>query len=71
MRWACSKHLHFAVWLTEQLDSSSQAVDIDERPEGFGGAHTAEEQHGIGVVNAVEDAALLVHPEGDEVSLVG
>lgn len=43
MRQACSEHLQFSVWLTEQLDSSSQAIDIDECPEGIGGAHTAEE----------------------------
>lgn len=43
MRKACSEHLQFSVWLTKQLDSSSQAIDVNERPEGLGGAHAAEE----------------------------
>lgn len=71
MRHVWSEHLLSAVWLTEQLNSSSQAIDIDERPKRFGGAHAAEEQHGTGAVDAVEDAPLLVHPEGHEVALIG
>lgn len=71
MRHVWSEHLQFAVWLTEQLDSSSQAIDIDECPQGFGGAHAAEEQHGAGAVDAVKDAALFVHPESDKDALVG
>lgn len=31
----------------------------------------AEEQHGAGVVDSVKHSALLVHPEGDDISLVG
>ncbi len=33
--------------------------------------YPAEEQHRVGVVESVKHPALLVHPEGDDVSLVG
>ena len=59
------------VLLTKQLDPSGEAVDVYESPQGFGDVHAAEEQHGAGVVDPVKHAALLVHPEGDDVSLVG
>lgn len=57
--------------LTEQLDPPREAVDVDERPQGLGDVHTAEEQHGAGAVDPVEHSALLVHPEGDDGPLVG
>lgn len=32
--------------------------------------YTTEEQDGTGVVDSVEHSALLIHPEGDDVSLI-
>lgn len=57
--------------LTEQLYSSGQAINIDKGPEGLCCAHPAEEQHRTGAIDAVEDSALLVHPKGNNVSLIG
>lgn len=33
--------------------------------------HTAEEQHWSGVVDSIKHSALFVHPERDNISLVG
>lgn len=33
--------------------------------------YPTEEQHGAGVIDSVEHPALFIHPEGDDVSLIG
>lgn len=53
------------------MHAAGQAININEGPEGLGRADPAEEQHGTGLVNAVEDSPFLVHPKGDDVALVG
>lgn len=57
--------------LTEQLDAPSEAIDVHEGPERVSRADPIEEEHGSRVVDAVEHAPLLVHPEGDDVALIG
>lgn len=70
--WRCA--LHLRGWreqsLTKQLDAPREAVDIHQGPERVGRADPVEEEHGSRVIDAVEHAALLVHPEGDDVALV-
>ncbi len=58
------------LFLTQQLHSSGQTVDIDEGPEWLCGPNAAEEQHGAGIVDAVKYSPLLIHPEGNKVSFV-
>lgn len=71
--WRCALRLRGRTEraLTQQLDASSEAVDVHQGPEWVGRADPVEEEHGCRVVDAVEDTALLVHPEGDDVPLIG
>lgn len=55
----------------KQLDAPREAVDVHQGPERVSRADPAEEQHDSRVVDAVEDTTLLVHPESDDVALVG
>lgn len=57
--------------LTQQLDTPRETVHVHQGPEWIGRADSVEEEHGSGIIDAVEDVALLVHPEGDDVALVG
>lgn len=70
--WRCALHLRGQGErsLTKQLDAPREAVDIHQGPERVGRADPVEEEHGGRVIDAVEHAALLVHPEGDDVALV-
>lgn len=71
--WRCALHLRGQREraLTKQLDAPCEAVDVHQGPEWVGCADPIEEEHGGRVVDAVKHTALLVHPEGDDVALVG
>lgn len=71
--WRCALHLRGQREraLTKQLDAPCEAVDVHQGPERVGRADPIEEEHGGRVVDAVKHTALLVHPEGDDVALVG
>ena len=49
---------------TEELHLVGDAVDVDERPERAAHGHTAVEEHGLAIVDAVEDTAVAVRPIG-------
>lgn len=53
------------------MDPPREAVDIYEGPQRLRYLHATEEEHRAAVVNSVKHSPLLVHPEGDDVSLVG
>lgn len=58
------------IFLTQQLHSSGQTVDIYEGPQWLCGPNATEEQHGAGIVDAVKYSPFLIHPEGNEVSFI-
>lgn len=53
------------------MDPSREAIDVYESPQRFRDEHAAEEQHWAGVVDSIKHSALFVHPERDDVALVG
>lgn len=64
---------HLCAWsqvLTQELHSTGEPVDVDQGPERLCCPHATEEEHGSRVIDPVENPALLVHPEGNDVSLV-
>lgn len=71
--WRCALHLRgWREWaLTKQLDTPREAIHIHQGPEGVSRADPIEEEHGGGVVDSVEYTALLVHPESNDVALIG